>query len=144
MGKNKFAVMLLNLDIKIFVMHILAIKIEIKILLNLQIKILIPANYLDYTNIFLLKFTAEIFEYSNNNYTIKWIKNKQLYYSLIYNLEPIKLEILKAYIETILTNNSIQSSKSFISALILFNQNKNSGFYLWVNYQSFNKVTISN
>lgn len=41
---------------------------------------------------------AKFLENKNNNYIIKLKKCKQLLYSLIYNLRPIKLEILKVYI----------------------------------------------
>ena len=42
-----------------------------------------------------------------NKYTIKLEKNKQLLFDLIYNLEPVNLEILKTYIEINLTNGFI-------------------------------------
>lgn len=35
-----------------------------------------------------------------NNYTINLIKNKQLFYKLIYSLEIVKLKTLKTYIKT--------------------------------------------
>ena len=42
-----------------------------------------------------------------NNYTIKLEKNKQLLFSSIYSLQPIKLETLKIYIKTNLANGFI-------------------------------------
>lgn len=54
--------------------HILVLEIEIKI--DFLAKIIIPAEYLDYANNFLSKFTAKLPEYNNNNYVIKLKKDK--------------------------------------------------------------------
>lgn len=51
-----------------------------------------------------------------NEYTIKLIKDKQPPYRPIYTLNSVKLETLKAYIETHLTTRFIQSSKSLVGA----------------------------
>ena len=99
--------MALNLDFKIFVIYILALKIKIKILIDFLDKISILAKYLNYTNIFLLEFIAKLLKYSNNNSTIKLEKRKQLLYSLIYSLKPIGLENLKAFIKINLANRFI-------------------------------------
>lgn len=42
-----------------------------------------------------------------NDYIIKLKIDKQLFFSLIYNIKLIKLEILKTYIKTNLTNSFI-------------------------------------
>ena len=55
-----------------------------------------------------------------NNHTIELEKNKQLFFYLIYSLKLIKLKILKTYIKVNQTNNFIQSSKSPVRVLILF------------------------
>lgn len=73
-------------------------------------------------------------KYDNNNYAIKLKKSKQLLYNLIYSLELMKLEILKAYIKLNLANDFIQLFKSYISISILFDQKKNNRFYLYINY----------
>ena len=56
----------------------------------------------------------------------------------------MELEILKAYIETNLANSFIRLSKSPAGAPILFNWKSNSFFWLCVNYQGFNNLTIKN
>ena len=64
---------------------------------------------------------AELSKYCKiNNYPINILDDKQLLYSLIYSLIPIKLEILKTYIKTNLTSSFIKSSKFFSGTLILF------------------------
>lgn len=50
-NKKKFATVILSLDAKIFVMYILALGVEIKILVNFFTIISILAKYLDYANI---------------------------------------------------------------------------------------------
>ena len=83
--------------------------------------IIILAKYFDY-NIFSAENIAKFPKYTKiNNYIIELKKGKQLFFRLIYNLSLIKLEILKIYIKTNLTNDFIQSYKSFTKILILFN-----------------------
>ena len=52
--------------------------------------------------------------------------------------------MLKAYMETNLTNNFIWLSKLFVSTFIFLAQNFDNNFQLYVNYQSFNNLTIKN
>lgn len=48
------------------------------------------------------------------------IKNEQLFYKFIYNLELVKLKMLKTYIKTNIANNFLNSSKSLVKAYIFF------------------------
>lgn len=57
-----------------------------------------------------------------NKYAIELVESKQLFYKPIYNLIPIKLEILKTYIRIYLKAKFIYTSKSHIDALIFFEQ----------------------
>lgn len=83
--------------------------------------IIILTTYFDFTNIFLCDFIAELLKYINiNNYSINLVDNKQLPNNLIYSKQPVKLEILKAYIKTNLIKRFIQSFNLLISTLILF------------------------
>lgn len=61
--------MRLNLEIKIFVMHVVILKVII--LVDLLREITISAKNSDYANIFLPKFTTKFLEHHNNNYIIK-------------------------------------------------------------------------
>ena len=69
-------------------------------------------------------------------------EGKQLLYGPIYNLGPVKLKILKTYIETNLANGFIRASKTLVGALILFVRKRNGSFCLCVNYQGLNNLTI--
>ena len=83
-------------------------------------------KYLNFTNIFLFNFRAKLSKNTNmNNYLINQINNKQLFYSLIYSLGLVKLEILKTYIKSNLANKFIKPSKSSTSILIMFFYIKN-------------------
>lgn len=67
------------------------------------------AKYFGYTNVFLSELTIKLLEYINiNNHAIKLEKDKQLFYSSINSLGPVKLKILKIYIKTNLANGFIR------------------------------------
>ena len=53
-NKKDFVVAQLNLNAKTFMIHILALKVKVKILVNFLSKIIILMEYLDYVNIFFL------------------------------------------------------------------------------------------
>ena len=101
--------------------YILALKIEIKVLVNLITEITILAECYDYTDIFLFEFIAKFQEYSNCNHVFKLEKSKQPLYNPIYNLQSIEFKILKAYIKINLANNFVQFFKFSIAISILFN-----------------------
>lgn len=78
-------------------------------------------KYSNFTDVFSPKLAVKLPEYTNiNNHIIDLIDNKQPLYELFYNLESVKLKILKMYIKTNLVNYFISSFKSFTSTLILF------------------------
>lgn len=102
-------------------------------------------KYLNFLDIFSKKFTKKLFKQSNiNKYTINLQPDKQLFYKLIYNLELIELKTFKIYIKTNLANSCIYLFKSLTKSLIFFIQIFNSSFYLYIDYQSFNNLTIKN
>ena len=69
---------------------------------------IVSAEYSDYSDVFLVKNTAEFPENTGlNNYAIKLEEGKQPPFDLIYSLGPIKLKILKTYIGTNLINSFI-------------------------------------
>lgn len=75
----------------------------LKILITLldigEIKIFI--KYYNFANVFSSNFIAELSKYIDiNNYLIKQIYNKQLFYSFVYSLGLIELKTLKTYIKT--------------------------------------------
>lgn len=79
-----------------------------------------------------------------NKHTIELIVKKQLLYGPIYTLSPIKLETLKAYIETYQKTRFIQLFKSLVSAPMLFDKKPDDTFRLCINYQDLNNLTIKN
>lgn len=62
----------------------------------------------------------------------------------IHNLKPVRLKILKTYIESNQANDFISASKSFADAFILFDQKLDESFWLCINYQSLNNLIIKN
>ena len=105
----------------------------------------IPSEYTDYANIFSSDLVMELPENTGiNKYVIKLVNAKQPPYSLIYNLGPVELKILKAYIETHLKTRFIQLSKSSIGAPILCDKKPDGSLRLYVNYRGLNNLTIKN
>ena len=69
-----------------------------------------------------------------NYYAIKLQENQQPSYKLVYSLALVKLEMLKTFIKTNLSNSFIQPSKFLVDAFILFVKKVEGSFYLYVNY----------
>ena len=72
----------------------------------------VPAEYLDFANIFSEELAAVLLEYTEiNTNAIDLEEGKQPLYRPIYSLDLVELEILKIYIETNLANDFIHLSK---------------------------------
>ncbi len=108
---------------------------QVSRLLTDEVFIEVLSKYLNYIDIFSFDLVIEILENTSmNEYIIKLIKSKQLFYRSIYSLESVKLEVLKTYITTYLKIKFIQSSKSFIDIPIFFNQKPDRSLYFCLNY----------
>ena len=108
-------------------------------------EVTVPAEYLDFTDVFSKKSAKVLPERTRSNkYIIKLEDDKQPPYGPIYSLGPVKLKTLKTYIETNLANNFIRPLKSLASASILFVCKPNSSLWLCVNYRRLNNLTSKN
>ncbi len=86
----------------------------------------LPSEYANFADVFSPKLATELPEYIRiNDHAIELINNRQPPYGPIYNLGPIKLKTLKAYIENNLANGFIKPFKSLVEALIRFNKKPN-------------------
>ena len=84
------------------------------------------AKYSNFADVFFPDFASEFLKHTEiNNHAIKLVNGQQPPYRPIYNLEPVELKTLKAYIETNLANDFIRLSKSSASAPIVFDQKSN-------------------
>ncbi len=79
-----------------------------------------------------------------NNHAIELVDTWQPPYGPIYSLEPVELEILKAYIKNNRANGFIRPFKSPAGAPILFDKKSNGSPRLCVNYWNLNNLTIKN
>lgn len=82
-------------------------------------------------------FTLVIKLFNNtgiNKYVIKLVEDKWLLYSLIYILNLVELETLRAYIKTHLKIVFIRLSKFFIDTFIFFYKKLNSSVRLSIKY----------
>ena len=105
----------------------------------------VPAEYSDYSNVFLAENTVELLKNTGmNKYAIKLEEGKQPPLGLIYSLSLIELEMLKTYIKTNLANGLIRSSKSPARASILFDRKADGNLCLCVDYGGLNNIMIKN
>ncbi len=154
-GKKEFAKAALDENVEAFVVHVASLNLrskmsihpawEASIALLLTEEVTIPAEYLDYTNVFLKDSAAELPEWADlNEHSIDLIEGKQPPYGPIYSLGPVELETLKTYIETNLANGFIRPSKSPAGAPIFCVWKPDNSLRLCFNYRGLNNLTIKN
>ena len=154
-NKKKFVKATLNKNIEVFVVYVssssLGSKMTIQpawkaqIVLLLAKKIIIPAKYANFSDVFLKKSAKVLQEHIGiNKNAVELEDGKQPPYRLIYSLGLIKLETLKTYIQINLANNFIQPSKFLAGVPILFVHKPNGSLRFCINYQGLNNLTIKN
>ena len=162
-GKKEFAAAALNPESEIFVVYVASLssdaspssssldvhpsrKPEISALIAKKAPTKVPVEYSDFADVFSPDLASELSEHIKiNDHAIDLVKScQQPPYRYIYSLGPVKLETLKAYIETNLANGFIRPSKSPVGALILFDRKLDGSFRLCVNYRGLNNLTIKN
>lgn len=79
-----------------------------------------------------------------NEHAIELIDSKQSLYKPFYALSPVKLEMLKTYIETYLKTGFFWCFKSLTNTFIFFDKKPDGSFRLSINYQGLNNLTIKN
>ena len=108
---------------------------KVQIALLLVRKIIVPAKYSDFTNVFFEKsINIPLQQPVANEHTIKLKQGKQLSCKPVYSLSPVEFKIFKTYIETNLVNSFIKASKSPVSNFILFICKRNYSHYEFVDY----------
>lgn len=69
----------------------------------------------------MLDLAAQLLKYTKiNNYVIKQINIKQLFYNVIYCLEILNLNMFKTYIKTKLVNSFLSLFKFLVNTFIHF------------------------
>ena len=120
-------------------------KAQVKALLFDKAPTEVPAEYSNYSNVFLVENVAELPENTGmNKYAIELKEGKQPSFGPIYSLGPVEWETLKTYIETNLANGFIRPSKSPTGAPILFDQKPDGSLRLYVDYRGLNNIIIKN
>ena len=105
----------------------------------------VPAEYSDYSDVFLVENAAELRKNTGmNEHAIELEEGKQPLFGPIYSLGPVELETLKTYIKTNLANDFIRPSKSPARAPILFNWKPDRSLRFCVDYRGLNNITIKN
>lgn len=158
-NKKKFTKVALDENSETFVVHIVALKI-IEIIdmpihpwraawvTTLQwdkASTEIPVEYSDYTNVFSFDQVMELpGNIGINEYVIKLIEQKQLFYESIYTFSPVKLETLKAYIKTYPRTRFIWLSRFSVGVSILFDKKSKDSLRLYINYRGLYNLIIKN
>ena len=158
-GKKEFAAIALDPEHETYVVHVASLSSTPLAFFNVhpsrepQISGLIaekaptkvPAEYLDFADVFSLDLVTELPEHIEiNTHAIDLKEGKQPPYGPIYSLGPVELEIFKAYIETNLANGFIRPLKFPASAPILFDKKPDGSLCLCVNYRGLNNIIIKN
>ena len=101
------------------------------------------AEYSDYSNVFSAENAVKLLENTEiNEHAIKLEEDKQPLFGPIYSLGPVELETLKTYVKTNLANGFIRLSKFPAETPILFDKKPDGSFRLYMDYRSFNNITI--
>ena len=144
---------MLDKDIKAFVVDVSSLRLTMtihlarKVQINLLLakKVIIPAKYSDFTNVFLEESANVFFKQTRaNKYVIKLEQSNQPFHRSIYSLRPVEFETFKTHIEINLVNVFIKASKLPTDTLILLVCKPNDSFCLCVNYWGLNNLTIKN
>ena len=118
-NKRDFVIAALDADSKTFVVHVAIQKREempvhsekqaqVGALLFNKALTEVPAEYFDYSDVFLAEYAAELLENTEmNKHTIELEEDKQPSFGPIYSLELVELKTLKTYIKTNLANSFI-------------------------------------
>ena len=110
-----------------------------------EASIKVPDKYANFADIFSSDLASKLSDHTKiKDHAIKLVDDQQPYYGPIYNLGPVELETLKAYIKTNLANSFIRPSKSPAGALILFDRKLDGSLRLCIDYKGLNNLTIKN
>ena len=108
-------------------------------------EVTMPVEYSDFANVFSKESAKVLPEHTGiNKHAIKLEDGKQPPYGPIYSLGMVELETLKTYIKTNLANGFIRPLKFPADASILFICKPDGSFWLCIDYQGLNNLTIKN
>ena len=136
-GKKEFAAAALDPKYETYVVHVASLSFtplasldvhhfrepQISGLIIEEAPTKVSDEYSDFADVFSPDLASKLSKHTGiNDHAIELVESQQPPYGLIYNLGPVKLKTLKAYIETNLANGFIKSLKSPAGAPILFNR----------------------
>ena len=158
--KKEFAAAFLDPEYEIFVVHVASLEnsrnnqknnvylfsgAKIAILIANEVFTSILTEYSYFAKMFSPKLASELLKHiKSNNYAIELIDERPLLYGFIYSLGLVELETQKTYIKTNLVDGFIRLSKSLWEVPILFDKKPDETFWLCIDYQELNNLTIKN
>ena len=104
----------------------------------------LPAKYADFADVFDKRRADVLPEHSQHDLAIEIEDNQVPPFSLTYDHSRTELEVLREYINNMLTKGFIVPSKSPSGALVLFTKKKDGGLRLCVDFRGLNSITKKN
>ena len=108
------------------------------------LKEIIPHEYHDFLHLFGEKLAAKLPDHRKFDHTIEILPGKEVPFRPIYPLSEPQKEVLREYLDRMIGQGKIVSSKSPAGAPILFVPKKNGKLRLCVDYRGLNNVTVKN
>lgn len=104
----------------------------------------LPSVYKDYAEVASEEDSSQLAEHSSSDLAIKTLPDAQIPHHPLYSLSTTELQVLRKYVDDMLSKGWIRRSKSPAGAPVLFAKKKDGGLRLCVDYRGLNKVTIKN
>ena len=105
----------------------------------------LPWQYRDYKSVYKGQYADKLPPHRSFDHAINMVEGKELPWGPIYALSKKELEVLRAYIDTMLKSGKIPRSKSPASTpILLVPKDPGHGLHLCVDYRGLNNVTILN
>src|SRR5947209_1928270 len=105
---------------------------------------IIPKPYHSFLNLFGEKLAAQLPPHRNFDHAIDLQPGTEVPFGPIYPLSEPQREVLREYLDRMIREGKIQSSKSPAGAPILFVPKKNGKLRMCIDYRGLNNVTIKN
>ena len=109
-----------------------------------ELRKIIPEEYHDFLHLFGEKLAAELPRHWKFDHAIEILPGKEVPFGPIYPLSKPQKEVLREYLERMISQGKITPSKSLAGAPILFVPKRNGKLRLCIDYQGLNNVTVKN
>ena len=102
----------------------------------------LPPELQKFFELFSHKKTKKLPPHKPYDHEIKFIKNKQPGYGLLYSISQKEFQVFKKFLDENLAKGFIRASSFPTATPVLFVKKPGKGFRLCVNYKTFNAITV--